>query len=89
MLLTYADIADRVDSGLIVDMTFLDFSKNVVSHSIILIKLQKLGIGGKLLQWVCDFLVGRTMYVKVAGDVNKPKAVTSGVPQGDWFWFTH
>ena len=44
--------------------------------------VHKLGIGGRLLQWVRDFLVGRTMCVKVAREVSEQKAVTSGVPQG-------
>ena len=83
MLLNYAEVANRVDSGSIVDEIFLDFSKAFdVNHSIILIKLQMLGIGGKLLLWIRDFLVGCTMCVRVAGETSDPKAVPSGVPQG-------
>ena len=80
--MTYAEFADRVDSGLVVDMVFLDFSMALdVSHFVILVKLQMLGIGGKLLLRVRDFLVGRTMCVKGAGEVSDPKAVTSRVSQ--------
>ena len=63
-------VADRVNFGLIVDMIFLDFSNafDEVSHSIILIKLQMLGVGDKLLLWVHDFLVGHTICVQVVGD---------------------
>ena len=84
LLLTNVEVADKVDSGLIVDVILLYVSKafDVVSHSIILNKLQMLGFGGKLLLWVRDFLVGRTMCVQVAGDVSESKAVNSGVPQG-------
>ena len=65
LLVTYADIADSVDQGLVVDIIFLDFSKafDVVSHFVILEKLQKLGIGGNLLIWICEFFIGRTMCV--------------------------
>ena len=64
-------------------MIFLNFSKafDVASHSINCIKLQMLSIISKLLLWVRDFLVSRTMCVKVADDISDPKAVTSDVPQ--------
>ena len=75
---------DRVDSGSIVDIIFLDFSKafDVVNHSVILTKLQMLGIGGKIPLWVGDFLVGHTADVRVGGKASVPKPFTSNVPQG-------
>ena len=59
------------------------FSKtfDVVDHSIILVKLQMLGIGGKLLLWICEFLSGCSMSVKVAGKMCSRKEGTSGIPQ--------
>ena len=49
-----------------VDMIFLDFSKafGVVNQFIMLTKLRMLGIGGKLLSWIREFLSGWTMSVK-------------------------
>ena len=44
-----------------------------------------LGIGGKILLWVCDFLVGRTMCIKIAGEASYPKSVTSDLPQRSVF----
>ena len=45
-------------------------------------KLRMLGIGGKLLAWIREFLSGRTMSVKVAGKMSSLKQVTNSVPQG-------
>ena len=47
-----------------------------------LIKLQMLGVGGQLLLWIRDFLIGCTMCARVAGQTSDPIAVTSGIPQG-------
>ena len=65
LLVTYAEVVDAEDRGMTVDMIYLDFSKafDVVSHSII---LKMLGVYGKLLVWICEFLFCRTMCVKVA-----------------------
>ena len=67
-----------------VDVVFLDFSKafDVVSHSIVLSKLQMLGIGGKLLVWIREFLIGQYMWVRVAGEFSSCREAVSGVPQG-------
>ena len=65
--MTYGEVVELVDEDFV--MIFLDFSRafDVVNHSIMLTKLQMLGIGGKLLSWIREFLSGRTMSVKVAG----------------------
>ena len=84
LLVTYADIADSVDKGLLVDIIFLDFSKafDVVSHFIILEKLQKLGIRGNLFIWIHEFLIGVMMCVKVTGNKGSVRDVSSGVAKG-------
>ena len=41
-----------------------------------------LGIRGKMLVWVREFLIGRYMQVKVAGELSSCREVVSGVPQG-------
>ena len=41
-----------------------------------------LGVGGQLLLWIRDFLIGRTMCVRAAGQTSDSIGVTSGVPQG-------
>ena len=61
LLVIYVEVVDAVDKGLTVDMVYLDISKelNVVSN-FILEKLEMLGVCGKLLVWIHEFLFGRT-----------------------------
>ena len=84
--MTYREVAELVDSSFVVDVIFLDFSKafDVANHFIMLTNLQMLGIGGKLLSQICEFLSGQTISVKVAGEMSSLKQVTSrrGIPQG-------
>jgi hypothetical protein len=45
-------------------------------------KLQEIGIGGKLLGWIENWLKGRKQRVVLNGEVSDWVKVTSGVPQG-------
>ena len=62
----------------------LDYQKafDTINHSILLFKLKKLGVGGKIGKWIGNFLLNRTQRVSVDGKLSTPSAVTSGVPQG-------
>ena len=82
--MNYSEVINLVDKGYVVNMIILYFSKafNDANDSIILTKLQMLGIIGKFLSWIREFLNGRTMCVKFAGKLSSLKNVTSGVPQG-------
>jgi hypothetical protein len=84
LLLTYADVAEWVDEGMVVDVVLLDFSKafDVVSHVVLLSKLQDLGVVESLIRWIHSFLTGRTMSVGVDGCASTTREVRSGVPQG-------
>ena len=84
LLLTYDDVGRWIDEGYVVDVIMLDFSKafDVVSHGVLLSKLESLGVGGLLLAWISAFLSGRVMSVSVSGRLSSPVDVTSGVPQG-------
>ena len=84
LLETYEDITKLVDQGLPVDEVFLDFAKafDKVPHQRLLIKLQKLGIGGSLLNWIESFLSNRFQQVEIRGSLSKLVRVLSGVPQG-------
>ena len=41
-----------------------------------------LGIGGNLLVWIRELLIGQTMHVKIAENMSSLKDVSTGVPQG-------
>ena len=71
-------------SDTIVDMVYLDFSKafDKVDHGILLHKVKKLGITGKLGQWFYHFLTNRKHFVRLPGGVSGDHPVISGVPQG-------
>ena len=80
----YDKILSLLESGLNVDVIYLDFAKafDKVDHAIVLTKLSLLGIKGKLLDWIKSFLTDRTQYVVVNGFLSDPCKVISGVPQG-------
>ena len=65
-------------------MIYLDYAKafDKVDHNILLAKLWKYGIRGKLYRWIRSFLSGRKQTVVVEGSKSTFKEVTSGVPQG-------
>ena len=80
----YNNILDSVIHGKNVDVVYLDFSKafDKVDHRIILQKAKKLGINGKLLNWIKQFLTDRHQRTIVQGWASNPMTVQSGVPQG-------
>ena len=84
LLITYSFIADCVDKGEIVDAILLDFTRafDVVSHALLLMMLQALGIPDRVVDWVAAFLGGRVMEVACSGAVSTARPVLSGVPQG-------
>ena len=67
-----------------VHCVFLDFAKafDSVAHEHLLVKLQCLGIDGKLLQWIRSFLTDRWQRVVINGTYSDWLSVRSGVPQG-------
>ena len=73
-----------LDSGLGVDVIYLDYSKafDSVPHIRLISKLQAYGIRGYLLKWIKNFLIGRQQKVVLNGSSSKWIEVTSGVSQG-------
>ena len=67
-----------------IDVVYLDFAKafDKVDHNILLKKVEKFGIRGKLHQWIQTFLKNRKQQVIVDGKLSEKKEVISGVPQG-------
>ena len=84
LLLARETWAESLDSGLHLDVVFIDFSKafDKVPHRRLLRKLNSYGISGKLLTWIADFLKDRQMLVKVNDLTSHPILASSGVPQG-------
>jgi len=73
-----------LDSAKVVDVVLFSFAKalDTVCHSILLRKLGLLGVGGRVLSWIKDFLIGRSMWVTVGGQRSTTQYVLSGVPRG-------
>ena len=66
------------------DVIYLDYAKafDKVDHDLLLLKLWRYGIKGKLHTWLSEFLKGRQQIVVVDGQHSRPAPVISGVPQG-------
>ena len=60
----------------------VDFLGDSVSHHRLLGKLRHCGINGRTLQWIADFLSGRTQRVFVDRTYSRWSPVHSEVPQG-------
>ena len=67
-----------------VDVIYIDFAKafDKVDHDILLNKLNKIGINGKIGVWIHNFLSNRQKCVAVNGTTSREAQVRSGVPQG-------
>ena len=69
------------------DVVYTDFAKafDSVPHQRLLLKLQELGIAGKLLELIRSFLTGRRQRVLVDGVMSEWIEITSRIPQGSVF----
>lgn len=84
LLLAREHWATSVDAGHSLDVVFVDFSKafDKVPHKRLLSKLSAYGLDGKILKWIENFLIGRTLQVCVNGTLSTAIVPSSGVPQG-------
>ena len=66
------------------DVIYLDFQKafNKVPHVRLLAKLEAIGIKGRLLGWIKEWLTGQKQRVVINGMASDWKDVLSGIPQG-------
>nr|VZH92765.1 unnamed protein product [Spirometra erinaceieuropaei] len=67
-----------------VDVIYTDFKKafDSVPHKRLIYKPSEIGIRGRLLTWITDFLNGRSQTVCIEASRSTPTPVLSGVPQG-------
>merc|ERR1712121_45952 len=84
LLAHYNDIYDALSEGKTTDTVYLDFAKafDKVDHKILLEKVKKHGIGGKIGRWIEEFLKDRKFRVVVNGCMSDEAEVLSRVPQG-------
>ena len=63
---------------------FCDLSKafDVLDHNILKHKLANIGIRGRALQWLTNYITDRTQYVNISHTNSNIKAIHTGVPQG-------
>ena len=80
----YQRVLNIMESGNNADIIYLDFAKafDKVDHGILLRKLARIGVGGKILAWIYQFLLNRRQVVKVENESSPCAEVVSGVPQG-------
>ena len=78
------DWTKSYDEGMQTDVIYLDFRKafDTVPVQRLVFKLEKLGVRGRLLTWVEDFLTNRKSCCSVGGERSSWFDVGSGVPQG-------
>ena len=84
-LLGYVDeTSQELERGNQEDTIVLDFEKafDKVSHTLLVHKLRRYGIGGRLNAWIDSFLENRQQAIVVGGERSNFMPVDSGVPQG-------
>ena len=83
--LYFIDICiELISEGFVVDAIYFDFAKafDTVHHYRLLKKLEGYGVTDPILKWVKAFLINRSQFVSVNGEVSNMAAVLSGIPQG-------
>ena len=84
LLAHYNEIYEALMEGKRLDTIFLDFAKafDKVDHEILLEKVRRHKISGKLGKWIKEFLRNRKFKVVANGCMSEEESVLSGVPQG-------
>ena len=77
-------VGEAYDTGENIDVLYFDLQKafDKVPHDRLIFKIEKMGVCGKVLQWVTEWLRERKQRVVLNGEMSSWKDVLSGVPQG-------
>ena len=80
----FEKVTKLFDEGKPVDIIYLDLCKafDKVPFKRLLLSVKKLGVRGKILKWLEDWLNGRQQRVVLNGKFSDWLAVLSGIPQG-------
>ena len=67
-----------------VDVVYFDFKSafETMQHDHLISVMHSKGIGGKVLQWISDFVRNRSFRVKIGNTLSEPEEVVTGCPQG-------
>ena len=78
------DWATALDKKQSLDILYIDFEKafDKVSHDKLIVKLENIGIGGDLMNWLSNFIRNRTQCVKINQSLSPFEEATSGIAQG-------
>jgi len=84
LLVVMEEWTRSLQEGEPLDVIYLDFRKafDTVPHMRLLRKLERYGVGGRLRDWIADFLAGRKQRVVINGKFSTWQEVKSGIPQG-------
>uniref|UniRef100_A0A3Q0RIP7 Reverse transcriptase domain-containing protein n=1 Tax=Amphilophus citrinellus TaxID=61819 RepID=A0A3Q0RIP7_AMPCI len=72
------------DKGSYIGMALLDLQKAfaTVDHSILIMKLEAIGLHESAIDWFASFLQNRQQCFKLGNTLSEPENITCGVPQG-------
>ncbi len=77
-------ILQSMDRKEVTALVLIDLSKafDSIDHSILLVKLQTIGVSTSVLAWFKSYLSGRSQIVRIGSTLSETCIITRGVPQG-------
>lgn len=78
------EVTDSIDNQDFTLGVFIDLKKafDTIDHTILLAKLERIGIRGTALSWLSNYLKNRQQFVKYNGCNSNLLSISTGVPQG-------